>query len=751
MTEYKTETQKGIMAQAQHYGHIIFKWKWTILVFFFVVITSVTLYVFLTKPTYMASSSIWIDDEPKILPFEEIQTLSANSNLPSQTQLLQSRALAAEIIEKLKLHENPEFSGKKSAGGGSFQTAPLQVRERLIEDFLKSISVTPITGTRMVEVRFTSRHPQLAADALNALVEGFIAMIIKKSYRDSEQAMEFLSNQIVTLRNEIGEREKQLNSYGSEKSILPPTASEAPTVTRLAEFNKTLTDATIDRINKYNYYNQIKSAPLGEIPDAPAGTLIQTLRGQYSTLSREYAKRLATIRPEYPEMQRLKSELDAATEALQNETQNLIRVALTNYQAALRKEQSFQKQLDDLKNEVFKSNSNSIQYNSLQIELASKKTLLETLSKKQSETDVSSQLKGLKAINVWVVDKADPPLNPAFPNKRKILMIAVLFGLAGGLGLGLALESMSQTVNTSKDIAKATDLPTLGVIPSFGAGSKGKGSRTEWSRIVALLRGGGTKMKKEKSGPPAGNRSVGLDDLSASGETPKNMPAKIELIASREPNSIQAEGFRSIRTMLFISTPPRKSNTILFTSALAREGKSSSVSNLALVMAKGGKKVVIIDADLRKPKQHKIFRSDNNLGMTNFLSSHIDFWQVVQATSFPNLCLIKCGPIPANPIELLTSERMEELLTSLKPNFDFILIDSPPILAVSDSLAMGPLADGAILVARGGQTPIPALKQAKEKLDAHKIKCLGVILNDVDLIEEDGYYAREYYHYAAPD
>jgi polysaccharide biosynthesis transport protein len=745
------ESQNNLAAQIKRYSRTLLKWKWTILIVLGLACAGATLFAFLTTPIFTAKGSIWIEDEPKILPFDEIQTFSPSSSLTSHTRLLQSRVLAAETIEKLKLYENPAFSRTAPTGQPSFATLDPVLRERLLEAFLKNLSVTQFGGTRLVEVGFSGRDPKIAAQTLNALFEGFINLIIQKRYADSEQAVGFLSSLIENLQAEIGDREKKLVEYGSQRNILPPSATEAPTVSRMAEFNKALTDATIERINKYNYYNQIRNAPLGEISNPPNGSLFQTLRGQYSQLSREYTKRLTTIRPEYPEMQRLKSELDAATAALVAETENIVHNAQTDYQAALQKEQSFQKQLDDLKNEALRKNSDSIQYNGQRIELEGKKTLLTALLRRQSETGVSSQLKGQKGINfVWIVDKAEPPLVPAYPKKKNILLMGLLIGLVGGLGLAIIFESLTQTISTSKDVTRSIALPALGVIPTIGAESKWKGSRTERARFLAILRGGGA-AKVGKKDAAAGRDADKLARGPVEGTADADRPAApmIELISAEEPKSIQAEGFRSLRTTLLISSPPSYTSTILFTSALAKEGKSTVVANLAFVMAQGGKRIVIVDADLRKPRQHRIFKIDEGQGLTHYLSSHIDLWNVVKPTQFANLSLVKSGPIPANPMELLASEKMVEFINALKPNFDFIFLDTPPVLAVSDVLALGPLADVAVIVARGGQTPIPALKRAKDKLDAHKIKCLGVVLNDVDLIEEDGYYAREYYHYAS--
>ena len=206
-------------------------------------------------------------------------------------------------------------------------------------------------------------------------------------------------------------------------------------------------------------------------------------------------------------MQRLKSELDAATEALQNETQNLIRNAYNDYQNALNNEQSLQRLLNSQKNEAYKANSNSVVYNSLRIELDNQKALLESLSKRQSETDVSSQLKGLEALNVWVVDKADYPLSPASPNKRKNVLMAFLFGLAGGIGLALGLEFLNNTVKTSKDVSNAIGIPTLGTVPAFDAEFKSKGPGGEFGKIISMLRGKSERNRsqsveaQEKSGP----------------------------------------------------------------------------------------------------------------------------------------------------------------------------------------------------------------------------------------------------------
>jgi polysaccharide biosynthesis transport protein len=759
-SESGSETTGGLLSQIQHYGHILLKWKWSVAGVLFVSVAAAAAYSFMLTPKYTASGSVWIEDDPKVLPFEQVQSFGQGTTLSSHARLLESRSLASDVIDRLKLYENPDFAGQPKPGAPPANPTDPVFRERLVEAFLSNLAVVSAERTRLVDVRFTSRSPKLAADALNALFDGYIDMIVKKRYSASEKASEFLSTQISTLRTEIEAKERELNNYGSQKDILPLTATEAPTVSRIADVNKAVTEATIERINKYNVYAQLKAAPLGEIPDAPAGSLIQRLREQYITLSRDYATRLAKIKPEYPEMQRLKAELDSATEGLQNETLNLIRNAYNDFQAALRKEQSLQGLLDREKNAAYAANSNSVLYNSLRIDLDNKKTLLESLSKRLSETDISTQLKGLDALSVWIVDKADYPLRPTSPDKRKNVLMGLLIGLAGGLGLAFGLEFLNHTVRTSKDVAAAVGLTTLGTIPAFESETRPRGPLGELARIISVFRGHDAEDQRAerpaKRSGRAGNSDADSPGPARFGAKSADAPegrSQIELIITRDPQSIQSESYRTLRTTLLVSSPPGRIKTILFTSPLAREGKSSTISNLGLALAEASRKVVIIDSDLRKPKQGRIFGMGSGFGpgLSGYLSGNVATSEILRPTENPHLQLIPSGPLPTSPIELLASDKMDRLIAELKRSFDFVLFDTPPVLAVSDALALGPMADAIVLIARAGHTPIPALKQAKQKLDAHKLKCLGVILNGVDLIEQDGYYARQYYSYSKAD
>ncbi|HAR35682.1 MAG TPA: hypothetical protein DCR87_02005 [Acidobacteria bacterium] len=748
------QTQQNLLEQILYYWHAVLRWKWTGLTVAVLIVALTLVYILISPHIYTASGTIWIDETQSVLPFEELSRLSGGINSQSHAMLLKSRSLAADVIEKMKLHSHPEFIAPKlpvKLQKEGVQPDNPVFKERLIDEFIESLNVSPLTGTKLIQVSFNHRNPELAAEVLNTLLDSYIEMLIKRKYTASEQATEFLSTQISALRKDIEEAEKKLAELGTAQGILPLSSAEAPLIQKITEVNTALTAATLDRVNKFSAYNQLKALRPEELPESPSNPAIARLREQYALLSREYARRLATLKPEYPEMQKLKSEIEATYDSLTREKENLIKTAYAEYQGALAKEQNLQKLLDDLKAQAYKANSTAILYNSLKIETDNKKALLEALSKRQSETDLASRLKDLQALNVWIVDRASPPVNPSFPNRRKTFIIGVLLALIGGAGTSLFINYLVATVKSSRDIAQATGWPTIGTIPAFEKEFKPRGPRAEFRTLSGLLKGrpGILDKKKKKKHDTPRPKSVSLKTEEGAPENDKNNH-QIELIIQREPRCIQSEAFRSIRTSLLLSfdSPTRKA--LIFSSPLSKDGKSSVISNLGLALAQAHKRVVIVDSDLRKPRQQEIFNVDYTWGLTHFLSSIVDASEIIRPTAYTNLFVVPSGVTPSDPLEVMFSEKMRAFITFLKQQFDFVLFDSPPVLAVSDALVLGKQVDGLILVVRAGQTPVNALKQARNKIEDHKINCLGVIINGVSLLEQEGYYARQYYHYSKP-
>lgn len=742
------QPQQNLLEQIIYYWNAIFRWKWTGLTVAVLIIILTLIYLLISPHVYTATGSIWIEESQGLLPFEEAAQLGGGINAQSHALLLKSRSLASEVIDKMRLHEHPEFIGPKIPlklqKEGIRPDNPV-FKEKLIDKFIASLSVNPVSGTKLIEVSFNHKNPKLAAEIVNTLLDSYIEMLVKRKYTASEQATEFLSAQISTLRKDIEEAEKKLAELGTAQGILPLSSAEAPLISKITEVNTALTAATLDRVNKFTAYNQLKALRPEELPESPSNPAISRLREQYALLSREYARRLATLKPEYPEMQKLKSEIEATYEALANEKENLIKAAYAEYQGALAKEQNLQRLLDELKTQVYKANSNSILYNSLKIETENKKALLEALTKRQSETDLASRLKDLQALNVWVVDRASIPVKPSFPNRKKIFLISLLLALVGGVGSSLFVNYLVATIKSSRDVTVSTGYPVIGTIPAFEKEIKPRSPVEEFHLLKGLLNGNpqlpGLKKKAQQG------KDLSLNTAQAREEEKK---PEIELIVHHQPHSIQTEAFRSIRTSLLMSLPEASKKALVFSSPLSKDGKSSVISNLGLTMALAHKKVVLVDSDLRKPRLSEIFKVDYTWGLTHFLSSIVDASEIIKPTSFNNLFVVPSGVMPTDPIEVMLSDKMKAFCSYLKQNFDYVLFDSPPILAVSDALVLSRLADGLILVVRAGQTPISALKQARSRIEGHRINLLGVIINGVSLLEQDGYYAKQYYHYARP-
>lgn len=800
MEEYREEEYiEAESLDLRQYWRVLMKRKWTVAWFAVPLVAIVTIFSFVVTPSFTAKGTLLIEKEPNILTFEKVFQLESLMDDYYQTQfkILQSETLAENVVERMKLYEDERFTGKLNPEEQAEAADPdSTLRRRLVEKFSKKLAVKPVRQTRLVEVQFKDASPGLAAAAVNELFNAFIDMDVQLRYETTEEATEFLAKQIEVLRGEIEGKERELQQYGAEKNIVALSDTETTIIENLGALNKALTEAEIDRVRKEAYYNGIKNASPDNIPDALANPLIQRLREEYVRLSREYATKSETFKPKYPEMQRLKTELESAKSLLDKETRNIVQAAYSDYQAALKREQSLESVFNGQKQEAIQLNSNAIAYNSLKIEIENRKSLLESLIKRESETGVAARLQGLRTSNVRIVDRAKVPLKPSSPKKKLNMLLAVLLGLFGGLGLIFLFEYMDNSVKSREDVNKATGgSATLGVVPTFGPNGSGYGYRYVEGRggikvrIVTKSQGGrgegraGEDRKSEKErrqrlkglardgslldlgGDSSGvwekesSRILSPDEKPAVQLAPAPAGSKkgsgtqmaqpedrsMELIAHLSPRSNGAESYRTIRTSLLLSSTDRKPKAIVVTSALPEEGKSITLSNLAVTLAHAGKRVMIVDSDLRKPTQHQIFKCLNEGGLTSYLTSTRGMAEIVKGTGIPNLYLINAGPIPTNPAELLGSEKMVGLIEGLKQSLDLILLDSPPILTVSDALVLGPAIDGVVLVVWGGKTAKEVLKQAKEKLDMMKIRCLGVVINNIAVSEGDYSFMYNYY------
>ena len=755
IADYEVAERQGQEINLREYWEKIRRRKGTILSVTLAVFVLGAFSTFTQKPIYTAKSTLLIEKEPNILSFDQVLQIESGRDDYYQTQfkLLSSRGLADSVVDRLKLYENPEFVGKPGKRKKPIDPTDYVFREGLVGGFLGRLAVKPVRLTRLVEVSFSAGDPKLAAECVNELAAAFIDLNINIKYAATEQATTFLSEQIKGLQSEIEQKGKQLQGFEAEANIVALSDTETTVIDRLGQLNKALTEAQIDRSQKEATWNGLKNVGPDYVPEAINNPLIQRLREDYVRLKREYQKMEERFQPDYPELQRTKVELESARKSLEDETQNLVKGAYSEYQTALNKEKSLETEFNEQKNAAFQMNSSAVLYNGLKVEIQNKKTLLDSLLRRESETGVEARLKGLRTSNVRVVDRARVPVSPSSPNKRRNLILALILGLGGGVGLALLFDFLDNSVKTSEDVERYAGLPTLGVVPKFSLEGANKaysyGRRLKGRKEPKQLEAG-TGEVVEAGAAPSGEGSA---DVSAGAGAPfvaavetAEAHRAIELVPHYFPNSRLAESYRSIRTALLLSSADHPVKTIVVTSALPGEGKTASTANLAVTLAQSGKTVVLVDADLRRPRQHRLFKVKNTFGLTTYLTDSVPIKDVIKSTEIPNLFLINAGPIPPNPAELLGSEKMTRFIKMMGEECDYMLFDLPPMLEISDALVLGAKVDGVVLVVWGDKTSREALKKVREKLDMLKVRTLGVIINNVTLPHHGQYYYKDYYH-----
>jgi polysaccharide biosynthesis transport protein len=430
------------------------------------------------------------------------------------------------------------------------------------------------------------------------------------------------------------------------------------------------------------------------------------LKQEYSTRESEIKKKSQIFQDSYPEMQRLRSQQEGLQKRIESETADIARKVLNqveaDYQAALKKENYLMELLNQQKGSVVSSNANAIYYNSLKIEVENMRNLLDFLTRKQKESMLSSRLDGLNTSNIKIVDRAEIPQLPFSPNKERTLLLALMMGLGGGIFLIFALNYLDNTVKSPEEVEKLLRMPALGFVPAVGA----KPGHSYYQHYYS-------DRRKEQS---------------------EQKIKSVELVNLKEPESTFAEHYRNIRTSLLLSTPDQPPKTFVVTSALPQEGKTVTAINLAVAFTQLGKKVLVIDGDLRRPRVHKIFRIKNTAGISSLLAGRSRLEDIIyRYPAEPNLHVLPSGPIPPNPVELVISKGMGEMMAKLRQYYDFIFIDAPPLMGIADAILLGEHADGLLLVAWGGKTPRKVIEKAKAEIEKYNVRLLGLILNKVNM------------------
>jgi len=712
------------------YWRMIVKRKWVIIGFAGTLIFFTGLFSFLKTPLYRSTSTLLIEEETsKILSIEE--TFGVQSEFiqdlrfyNTQLKLLKSKTLAEKVVNKMSLLSRPEFKPKEKPKTRAENEQPeavltSQAVSELAGKIQQSLVIKPVRETKLVELSYVSHSPLLAAEITNAIAEEFIAFSIERRYATTQQASDFLSEQIVTLREDLAAKERELQKYGQEKNLIFLSDTESATANKYSSLYSEYTKAQIERIRAEVSYREIKDLDVESIPQSINNPMLQSLRTEYTRKKNEHDEKSKLFKPDYPEMIQLQAGLDG----LKGELNRTVEAAYTEYQSSLKRELSLKNLLDQQRIDLARMNSNAILYDSIKIEVQQKRDLLNNLTKKQQEAQVSSRLGGLKAININIIDRGEVPKYPFTPRKKLNLLLAIVLGLSGGLGLCFLFDYFDNTVKGPEDVKKMAGLPSLGVVP-----------------FLSFKRPGNKKSKVADSGIP----SVSGQESQRT-ENALHGVKDVELINHRFPSLPISEDYRTVRTSILLSQADNPPKSILFTSAVPQEGKTATVVNTAVAFAQLEARVLIIEADLRKPRLHRIFKVRNVKGLSSFLTGKVSLRDAIQKTSIDNIWLLPCGPLPPNPAELLASKKMRDLTEEFKDVFEIILIDSPPVLAVSDAVILSSFADGTVVVVRSGKTTRKPFLRTIDELRRAKAKIIGVLFNESTTMKEE--YYRGYSQY----
>jgi succinoglycan biosynthesis transport protein ExoP len=658
----------------------------------------------LSTPMYRATTLLNLD--PQGASSFEVAGAPARAAAPdseifaTEAQLMRNREVAERVVTKLKLAGAPEAT---TASPDAVTSEALRIQ--------RSIEVKPVRGTNLIELSYIADSPKKAAELANAVAEAYIDWKLDLKFRVIGQASKFLASQIEEAKQTLSEKEQRRLALGRQKDILEVAPQSNPTLQKLTALGQDVTSTMADRISKETRYNELQKANPDSLPESLMTSAILQQRNDLARLEHEYTGKLSVFKPEWPAMQSLWAQIEKARQDLKVATREAVakarEAAKADYEMALRREESLKEALQRQRAEAMSLSRDAVDYNNLRTEVETQRALVDNLLKREAEMQVLLRLQGERLTNVRIVESALPPRAPFKPSYPKNALLGFLAGLFAGVGLALLLDSLDRSLRSAEQVVQHLRLPVLGIIPpSQAALDRGYGYGYGYP---------GRSPEAEASRPP-------------SGKPKKTVP--IELLPHALPQSTVAEAYRSFRTSLLLSRADGVKSLVV-TSALPLEGKTSTALNLAIVLGQLGRRVLLVDGDLRRPRIHEILNVSNRVGLVSVLAAHTDPSKAILSTQLPNVSVLPAGPLAPDPSGLLQSEAMKRFLSTIVGNFDHVVFDSPPVLAVTDAVLLSSLTDGAILCVRAGATPREKVARARDELLQGRVSILGVVLNGV--------------------
>lgn len=683
------------------YLWVFYKYRWTIGAFFATVVLLTGIVTLTLTPRYKAVTRIIIEKEsPNIVDFKELYAIDSPDLEFYQTQykILESRAIASDVIGRLKLWKMSEFNSShaEDMGSSDWDSLPLDVREKVINNFLTNQRIQPVRNTRIVEIMFVSEDAEIASGVANLIVDAYMSYALQAKLDTDTGASSFLAEQIKQQRKRLEESEQLLQQYKEEYNIISLDEEEKIIVSRIAKLSGDLLNAENERIDAEARYKISQSAArdpkLAEsLPDVVSNAFIMRLKTDHAALLEKYSEISQKYGSKHPYMISLQEKLNSSKRKIAAEIDMVIGSLRQEYEIVLAKEKALRKELESVRVQTQKVGKHAIAYGVLARDVQVNKQMYEILLTRIKEAGITSNI---RTTNVRVLDRAVPPTRPFEPRKMMNMAFAIFFGVFGGLAMAVFMDYLDNTIKTSDDIERYVKIPYLSSVPVFQAHASG---------------------------------DMLYDEM---------------LVSYSMPDSLAAEAYRGLRTSILFSSP-EENKTLLFTSSNQSEGKSTTSANMAVAMAQNGARTLLIDVDFRRPVIHKVFKASQETGFSNLLVGAAELDDIIIHTDIPNMDVIPCGHIPPNPTELLGSESMKVYLNLLRDRYDKIIFDSSPVMSTADPVVLSTLVDEVVLVVKAGKSARDMVLNSVKKIQHVKANLIGAVLNG--MAEGGSYYYYGHY------
>jgi len=695
------------------------RWLLAVVLFCMCMVAGGFFYIKQTK-IYRAVATVEIDTKATdVLDVQEVYTLGTASwqdvftYMDTQLNIIRSRYVLQRVVEKLNLANNMEFLGIEKLSPAEQEAFIVKNRPDPAEILSTMIVVERLKDTNLVKIACENKNPLLAQQISNMIAEVYVEQNVERKLLSTRQALDWLGDQTGDIKEKLEKSERDLYQYKRDNNILSISLDDRISITaeQLNTLSAKLSEARSETIKLQSLYEQIRNFDVENIDNTDLSftklensEVITRLKIRLSELNDEYSQLQERYGPNHPEMKRIKERLETAKAALKKEIKNVVNSIRTDFQTAQGIEKGIAEELEKVKQQAFEIGDKELQYNRLMRERDTNQQIFNLVLKRLKETSLTSALKNN---NVRVLDAAVEPKIAVKPNKMVIGFAAMLLGLIIAMGAIIALELMDKTIKNPEEIEKELGVTLLGIIPTVSA------------------------EDKNKPGFSADNYALS------------------------NPRSSFAESIRSIRTNLLFMVKGqerlkgRESARLLITSPSPREGKTTIAANMAIALSSAGQRVLVIDSDMRRPRLSSAFNIPRpDVGLSSLIVGQAKIEDAIVRSEHENLDILPCGPIPPNPAELLGSKAFELLINRLSEQYNMLIFDSPPVIAVTDAKVISPLMDGIVLVAKAGHTHKAILNQANRSLQEVNAPLWGIVLNDLDPEHREyGYYYRYYYRY----